>query len=73
MIARLETKFTPCNDTIVSRLVSHIFLGKILLAVPVVHYQTSYLKMLAVILMMKEILRLLTPLEVVHKHCVNLN
>ena len=53
---RILTKFALCTATIISGVVSDVFWGKILFAVLVVHYQTSYLKILAMMLTKKQML-----------------
>ena len=55
-----NTKVVLCTTTITSGAVSDIFWGKILVVIVPVHYQTSYLKILSMFLVMKQMLVPLT-------------
>ena len=60
ILAIFYTKFDLCTAIIISRVVVNVFQGKILLVVRVVLYQASHLKMVAIILMIKQMIILLT-------------
>ena len=59
ILAIFCTKFALCTAIIISRVVVNVFQGKILLVVRVVPYQASHLKMVAIILMIKQMIILL--------------
>ena len=61
ILAIFQTKLAPCNGTIISGVVSDVFLGKILIIVPAVYYQMPYLKMSAMVLMKQMLILLRKP------------